>query len=423
MRQAAAKASARSSPSKTAPCNDGNACTTGDRCFKGTCKGTGELNCSDGNPCTIDICDPTLGCTTHDPVPNDPPVSCNDGNFCTGPDVCVDGECKGSAIACDDYNPCTEDVCDPAVGCVHPAKSVGAACDDGSACTTGETCQDHDNDPNTPPVCKAEGGLVCNGGNPCIDPNCDANNNACPAQPVYLDGQPCQTSLCIVGQVCLEGQCQGGEPENCDDGNPCTIDTCDERTGCLNLPIPKGTKVACDDANPCTVDDQCDGDVCRGTELTCAPLDSCHKPGTCNPEDGMCSDPRQPDGTPCDETGTCKQGVCIGGTKPEDDKPGEGGASGNGDKPGSGGKDNSSGGSSGKGSGASAGDASEDEESDPNRQGGVYERKPGGFSCSLPNQGGAGRTSGGVLALLSIAAAVFFWRRGPRARGNEARPF
>lgn len=45
--------------------------------------------------------------------------------------------CTGAA-SCEDANPCTDDACDPTVGCVHVANT--AACDDAIACTTGDRC-------------------------------------------------------------------------------------------------------------------------------------------------------------------------------------------------------------------------------------------------------------------------------------------
>lgn len=46
-----------------AACNDANACTTNDRCdAAGTCAGS-MMALDDGNPCTLDKCDPAIGIT------------------------------------------------------------------------------------------------------------------------------------------------------------------------------------------------------------------------------------------------------------------------------------------------------------------------------------------------------------------------
>ena len=57
------------------------------------------------------------------------------------------------ATACDDQNPCTDDSCDPAVGCAHAAVTDGDACDDGDACTKGDTCKSGECQPGPPIPC------------------------------------------------------------------------------------------------------------------------------------------------------------------------------------------------------------------------------------------------------------------------------
>ena len=43
-------------------CSNGNACTTGGTCSAGVCHGGTAVVCDDGNPCTADACDPATGC-------------------------------------------------------------------------------------------------------------------------------------------------------------------------------------------------------------------------------------------------------------------------------------------------------------------------------------------------------------------------
>ncbi|NUN15497.1 MAG: IPT/TIG domain-containing protein [Myxococcales bacterium] len=69
------------------------------------CKSVSD--CSDGNPCTQDVCDVDGKCTN-------PPTAgpCDDGDACTINDNCLGGVCKGGAgVDCDDANPCTTDFC------------------------------------------------------------------------------------------------------------------------------------------------------------------------------------------------------------------------------------------------------------------------------------------------------------------------
>jgi hypothetical protein len=84
-------------------------------------------------PCTVlatTVCDEVCGCFE---------LTCDDGNACTTNDRCLDGECVGDPRSCDDANVCTTDSCIPATGCVY-APTVGTPCDDDRLCTTGDHC-------------------------------------------------------------------------------------------------------------------------------------------------------------------------------------------------------------------------------------------------------------------------------------------
>ena len=153
--------------------------------------------CDDGNPCTNDACDPEVGCTyTLNAAP------CDDGNPCTTGDHCQDGSCSSDGLAdCDDQDPCTTDLCEPTTGgCVHSLNE--GPCDDGDLCTTGDHCALGD--------CIAAGLLVCDDGNPCTTDSCDPIAG-CESQILY----PC------CGNDLIE------PPETCDDGNQDGGDGCD----------------------------------------------------------------------------------------------------------------------------------------------------------------------------------------------------
>ena len=72
------------------PCEDGDACTTGDVGSEGRCAGGAPPECDDNNPCTDDSCEATGGCMN---VVNATP--CDDGDACTTTYACVDGTCAG----------------------------------------------------------------------------------------------------------------------------------------------------------------------------------------------------------------------------------------------------------------------------------------------------------------------------------------
>ena len=149
------------------PCDDGNICTENDQCTAGVCAGEDESACEDVSVCTIDSCDPTVGCVyenvanglpceddgdactvdscqdgecTHSAVADGTP--CDDGDICTDPDTCSAGQCSGvEDYACEDGNPCTKDLCDPIIGCTWEDEADGMSCGQFKVCEDG-TCVD-----------------------------------------------------------------------------------------------------------------------------------------------------------------------------------------------------------------------------------------------------------------------------------------
>lgn len=98
-------------------------------------------------------------------------AECDDAVVCNGAERCLEGRCRrGEPPACDDDDPCTEDLCreegaDGPAGCYHPEVVVADADRDGyfvlGAC--GDDCDDAD--PRVNPGATE----VCNG----IDDDCD----------------------------------------------------------------------------------------------------------------------------------------------------------------------------------------------------------------------------------------------------------
>jgi hypothetical protein len=73
-------------------------------------------DCSDGNDCTDDQCDPAAGKCIH--VNNE--STCGGGDACTAEGLCQDGSClPGPPVSCDDVNPCSKEWCELPVGCVY----------------------------------------------------------------------------------------------------------------------------------------------------------------------------------------------------------------------------------------------------------------------------------------------------------------
>ena len=206
-------------------CDDSDPCTVDDLCLDGTCAGLAALTCFDDNPCTDDACQPGLGCVY---TPNTDP--CDDGSACTSEDVCVDGGCSGAPVVCIDKNPCTANACDPAIGCTS-TNLPGCG-----PCTTSAECADED-------LCTKDA---------CVDGLCA--HQKLPDGAVCLDGDAC-TSL----SFCKGGGCVGGAPIDCDDSNPCTSDGCDPASGCTH----ENNVDTCDDGNKCTTQDACSNGACE----------------------------------------------------------------------------------------------------------------------------------------------------------------
>ena len=289
----------------TGACTDGNVCTLGDICSGGSCvAGPGAANCDDGNPCTTDTCDNAKGCQHADAVSATP---CDDNNSCTQNDACAGGLCKGAGSdSCDDGNPCTTDDCLDANTCApHTAVADGKACSDGNACHLGGTC--------TGGQCGGWNGQACNDGNPCTNDNCDAKKGCVATN----NTAPCSdNSVCTVVDTCQSGACVGSGSLNCDDKNPCTTDSCDPTMGCQHA---NADSKPCDDGNVCTQGDSCSGGACAGggakscddgmscTTDTCQAVLGCQHAQNTEPCD---------DDNACSSGDACWQGTCIGGGKP-----------------------------------------------------------------------------------------------------------
>ncbi len=157
-------------------------------------RGLPPPDCEDGNGCTADRFDPLTGRCVHEAEA----VACDDFDQCTTRDVCAEAICLGESRSCDDGDPCTDDLCDPATGCVNPPTR---SCDDDNPCTTD--------------ICGAEG---------------ECRHEA------LVDGAPCDDfELCTMADICIGGRCVG-------------------------VDIPDGTM--CDDGDPCSKDDQCIAGSC-----------------------------------------------------------------------------------------------------------------------------------------------------------------
>ena len=284
-------------PNNTASCNDGKACTTGDKCSGGSCTGTAKV-CNDSNSCTKDSCNTATGACDFAPQTG---ATCNDGNKCTNNDACSSaGKCQGTAKTCNDANSCTADSCSASTGaCVFTAKT-GQSCDDGDACTSGEKC-------NASKACAGGTQKTCTDNKPCTADTCNAKTGSC-----VFTNSPSGTT-CSDGKNCTTGdQCDGsgachGVAQTCTDPGVCKSAACQESTGqCVTTNDP--TTVTCNDGKKCTSNDRCNGSgSCTGTAKVCHG-GQCYT-STCDPNTGACKNAFKSgscdDGNKCTTGDTC----------------------------------------------------------------------------------------------------------------------
>ncbi|HEX2570285.1 MAG TPA: hypothetical protein VH877_12050, partial [Polyangia bacterium] len=284
-----------------ATCDDGNACTTNDRCDSaGACVGT-PVVCTALDQCHVaGVCNPASGqCSNPNATDG---TSCNDGNACTQTDRCQAGTCTGnSPVTCTALDQChVAGVCNPASGqCSNPSATDGTSCNDGNACTQTDTCQAGACNGNNPVTCAALDQCHVAG-------TCNPTTGQC-SNPNAQDGTSCNDgNACTQTDTCQAGACNGNNPVTCAALDQCHVaGTCNPATGqCSNPNAQDGT--SCNDGNACTQTDTCQAGACNGSNpVTCAALDQCHVAGTCNPTTGQCSNPNATDGTSCNDGNAC----------------------------------------------------------------------------------------------------------------------
>lgn len=160
-------------------------------------------DCSDNNPCTVDVCVPKFGCVSQAGLLTG--LNCNDNSACTTNDVCTDdGTCVGTVVICAAVDQCHQPgACDPATGlCSHPPSPNGSECEDGLVCTIMDNCQ--------------EG--LCHGGTPLCQPDTCHKSVIC-----HEDTGTCVHP--IGSELCTE------------DGDVCTHDFCDLKIGCYGINV------------------------------------------------------------------------------------------------------------------------------------------------------------------------------------------
>ena len=296
--------------------------------------------CDDGNPCTVGSCSGS-GCKQ---VPTPEGLPCNDGNACTLSDVCAATTCIGGQLLdCDDKNGCTQDACDPKVGCVHTALEGTPCADDGNICTqdmchigkcahpgvaAGAACET-DNNPCTSDTCDGKGICKSNAsaGVCTINGLCVPSGSVDPTDPckacvpalsktayMPMNGLTCDDGdACTIADQCQNGTCKGNTKDCSAKDGGCLVGVCQAGV-CTSQPKDG----LCDDGDPCTTNDSCQSGSCTGKAKDCSALgDGCHAGvclgGSCvvQSKSGTACD----DGNACTVNDTCTSGVCNGSVK------------------------------------------------------------------------------------------------------------
>lgn len=312
-------------PELTVNCDDGNPCTRDYRADS-TCLHE-AISCDDGDSSTIDSCGPSGCINTPAPtleedrslepmrqsillellnesearevMPDAVCGDCSDGNVCTTDTCDPIAGCIHAAASCDDSNACTSDSCDPVAGCVHTAMQ----CDDSDACTT-DSCDPVIGCSHEPMACDDGNESTidsCQGGECIYQPIKDDNRIGENLSQVRLDetmnrsSQNNSTSTAISAGI-HHYKCHNPDPcmklidpKNCtyqpicDDGNSSTNDYC-YGGKCYNTTLPCGVSdncyirtfdgkrcieiFRCRDGDPCTTD-SCDGGRCTNKQVVC----------------------------------------------------------------------------------------------------------------------------------------------------------
>ncbi len=256
-------------------CEASNLCAN-QRCIDGVCETLSTVFCpDDGDPCTIEFCDPSSGECSSVPKP------CFDDNPCTT-DTCnsATGDCVftiDDGNSCDLSNPCASSVCSGGTCVPGTPVSSGTACTPDFPCLSGE-CNgmgfcvpqrpiNELQDCGTGPCMRCESGICsrftgsCNDDNLCTTGDtCDGE--ACVGTPVSCapDDDLCTTEECNP----FDGQCES-YPTVCPPDGQCSTASCDPTIGCQTAPAEDGSE--CTDFNPCT-NDECVAGECISTGFT-----------------------------------------------------------------------------------------------------------------------------------------------------------
>jgi hypothetical protein len=256
---------------------------------------TGDLGCSDADPCTTETCGPDGVCAVtpvaDGPAPQQVRGDCRTASCFAGAAVFEDDPSDE-----DDDNPCTIDACTQA-GASHQPVEDGDECQMGTAqgvCAQGSCIID----------CTAS--ADCDDGQPCTIDSCDLQLDSC----VFEANHGALVDPTSATD-CVQIVCNGSTPvstaddgEVPDDDNGCTEDACSAGAA-THTPQP-GRRCA---GGACNDRGQCVG--CK-TATECEGVDDACAQRTCI--EGVCGMAYSPAGTATSPqvVGDCSEAVCDG---------------------------------------------------------------------------------------------------------------
>jgi len=285
----------------------------------------------DTTVCVSHTCNSTGNC-----IHSDTTVSCDDGIFCNGMDVCAGGGCQHAGDPCAsgdecnnlcndttdscavpagtsctaDSNPCTLDQCDGLGACAHPAGNAAALCrSSAGVCDVAETCTGSTT--SCPPDGFASTGTVCRTLAGVCDTveMCSGSTALCPAD-IFATSSVCRASagVCDVAESCTGSTASCPADDFVVSGTGCreSAGVCDVAESCTGssaaCPLDafasptilcRGSAGVCDVTENCTgstatcPDDAKSTATCRALAGGCDVVETCDGSSDSCPPDGF----------------------------------------------------------------------------------------------------------------------------------------
>lgn len=280
-------------------------CADGDGCCSIGCDATTDSDCT--NICGDGVIAPNELCDSNCPTTCGSPTACSSVELVGDPTRCS-AQCVERAI----------EICQGGDGCCPPSCDANHDADCGASCGNGTLEPGESCDADCPTSC--DDGVACTrdlrAGAPetcnvvCLHEEvrvCVGGDGCCPAGCTSASDSDC-SATCGDGSLDPGELCDGNCPASCNDGNACTRDMLRGAASTCNA------QCTYENINVCQGGDGCCPAGCSNandSDCSCTPA-TCQQLGIqCGPASNGCGGTLQC-GT-C-SSGTCDQGICDGGT-------------------------------------------------------------------------------------------------------------